>query len=216
MEAVSSVVQNESEQELQFPNLFIVLMHPGQAELLQADEDLIEGFKQSLNKAAHEIGLDIPAPLALWFESDPGLAQGEVKVLARNSQEDISQTNDVLVSFSEISDRIPEGSFLIVNGIHIFPLEQAVVNIGRRPDNHLIVDDPRVSRLHAQLRLIRGRYIIFDLDSTGGTWVNGQRVRQQILISGDVISLSGVPVIFGQDSRALSETQEYIPNIKQG
>jgi len=210
MEAVRSGVQSEPEEGLLLPNLFIVLVHPEQAGLLQADQVLIDGLKQSLREATHEIGLDIPAPLVLRFEPDPGLAQGEVSVLARNSLEDISQTNDVVVPLDEMSGGTPVGAFLIVDGTRTFPLEQSIVNIGRRPDNHLVVDDPRVSRLHAQLRLVRGRYVIFDLDSTGGTWVNGQRVNQQTLFPGDLISLSGLPIVFGQDGLALSETQEYV------
>jgi hypothetical protein len=211
MEAMRSSVQSEPEEGSQLPNIFIILVHPEQADLLQADQVLIDGLKQSLREAVREIGLDLPVPLALRFEPDPGLARGDVQVIARNSLEDLSQTNDIEVPLDEISDETPVGVFLIVDGTRIFPLEQVVVNIGRRPDNHLVVDDPRVSRLHAQLRLVRGRYVIFDLDSTGGTWVNGQRVNQQTLFPGDVISLSGVPVVFGQDGLALGETQEYVP-----
>ena len=212
VEAVRSGVQTGMEEGLQLPNFFIILAHPQQAELLQADQVLIGGLRQSLRETAHDIGLDLPSPLVLSFEPDPGLAQGEVKVLARNSLEDLSQTNDVLVPLDEMSDGIPMGAYLIVDGVRIFPLELAVVNIGRRPDNHLVVDDPRVSRLHAQLRLVRGRYVVLDLDSNGGTWVNGQRVNQQTLFPGDVISLSGVPIVFGQDDLALSETQQYVPS----
>jgi len=74
-----------------------------------------------------------------------------------------------------------------------------------------VIDDGRISRLHAQLRAVRGRYVIFDLDSRGGTWVNGQRVRQQALAPGDVISLAGVPLVFSQDAPEPGETQEYVP-----
>jgi pSer/pThr/pTyr-binding forkhead associated (FHA) protein len=67
-------------------------------------------------------------------------------------------------------------------------------------DNQLIIDDPRVSRNHAQLRAIKGRFVVFDLNSTGGTFVNGQRASQTVLYPGDVISLAGVALIFGQDN----------------
>lgn len=87
-----------------------------------------------------------------------------------------------------------------MEGTKVFPLTQSVINIGRRLDNHIVIDDPRVSRRHAQLRAIRGWYILFDLNSTGGTYVNGQRVTQSILYPGDVISLAGVPLIYGQDN----------------
>jgi pSer/pThr/pTyr-binding forkhead associated (FHA) protein len=42
--------------------------------------------------------------------------------------------------------------------------------------------------------------VLFDLNSTGGTYVNGQRIYQHALKAGDVISLSGVPVIYGEDT----------------
>ena len=92
----------------------------------------------------------------------------------------------------------------------MFQLTQAVINIGRRLDNTLVVDDPRVSRNHAQIRAIKGRFVLFDLNSTGGTFVNGQRTNQTVLYPGDVISLAGASLIFGQDNplmgRDLSHT----------
>jgi pSer/pThr/pTyr-binding forkhead associated (FHA) protein len=93
---------------------------------------------------------------------------------------------------------IPEDAFVIIDGIRVIPLNQAIVNIGRRIENTLVVDDPRVSRTHAQLRAINGRYIIFDLNSTGGTFVNGKRVNQSVVYPGDVISLAGAELIYGQ------------------
>src|SRR5574339_383918 len=100
----------------------------------------------------------------------------------------------------EKTDAIPENAFLIVEGVKVHPLKEAVVNIGRRLENHLVIDDPRISRNHAQLRAIKGRYVLFDLNSTGGTFVNGQRTSQTVLYPGDVISLAGVALIFGQDN----------------
>ncbi|MBK6645463.1 MAG: FHA domain-containing protein [Anaerolineales bacterium] len=47
---------------------------------------------------------------------------------------------------------------------------------------------------------IKGRFVVFDLNSTGGTFVNGQRTSQSVLYPGDVISLAGVALIFGQDN----------------
>jgi pSer/pThr/pTyr-binding forkhead associated (FHA) protein len=79
-------------------------------------------------------------------------------------------------------------------------LNDPVVNIGRRLENHLVIDDPRISRNHSQLRAINGRYVLFDLNSTGGSFVNGQRTSQTVLYPGDVVSLAGVALIFGQDN----------------
>jgi pSer/pThr/pTyr-binding forkhead associated (FHA) protein len=89
---------------------------------------------------------------------------------------------------------------LIVDGIKEFRLNQSRISIGRQLDNDLVVDDPRVSRHHAQLRAIKGRYVLFDLNSSGGSFINGQRASQSILYPGDVLSLAGVSLIFGQDN----------------
>jgi len=89
---------------------------------------------------------------------------------------------------------------VIIEGVKVFPVSEPVLNIGRRMDNQLVIDDPRVSRNHAQLRIIKDRVVLFDLNSTGGTFVNGQRTSQCVLYAGDVISLAGVALIFGQDN----------------
>ncbi len=91
-----------------------------------------------------------------------------------------------------------EDAFLIINGVDLFSINQPVVSIGRRIDNALVLNDPRVSRTHAELRCFRGRWVVFDMGSTGGTYVNGQRVTHSVVYDGDVISLAGVHVIFRQ------------------
>jgi pSer/pThr/pTyr-binding forkhead associated (FHA) protein len=94
----------------------------------------------------------------------------------------------------------------------MIPLKELVVNIGRRPDNHIVLEDNRVSRIHAQLRAIKKRYVIFDLNSTGGTFVNNSRIGQAILAPGDVISLAGFPLLFGQEETPISSTQRFSPD----
>ena len=101
---------------------------------------------------------------------------------------------------AELQDpvRIPEDAFVIVDGIKVIPLGQPLIRMGRRLENTLVLDDPRVSRTHAELRAINGRYVLFDLNSTGGTYVNGVKITQSVVYPGDVISLSGVNLVYGQ------------------
>jgi pSer/pThr/pTyr-binding forkhead associated (FHA) protein len=96
---------------------------------------------------------------------------------------------------------IPSNTFLIMEGTKAIPLDQSPVTIGRSHENVVVLDDPRVSRKHLEIRVIREHFVLFDLNSSGGTFVNGQRVNQGILYSGDVISLAGVNLVFMQDSR---------------
>ncbi len=108
-------------------------------------------------------------------------------------QEPLSEETDL-----QDPARIPEDAFVIVDGIKVIPLSQPLIRIGRRLENNLVLDDPRVSRTHAELRAINGRYVLFDLNSTGGTFVNGLKITQSVVYPGDVISLAGVNLVYGQ------------------
>ena len=100
-------------------------------------------------------------------------------------------------------------AFLIVNN-QVFTLEAGTTTIGRQLDNDLVIHDPRISRQHAEVIVDTGSFAITDLDSTGGTFVNGQKIRRTILYSGDTISLAGVPIIFVQDApKLVDKTQKH-------
>lgn len=96
------------------------------------------------------------------------------------------------------SNGIPEEAFLVLEGDRVFPLLQAIINIGRRIENDVVIEDARVSRYHSQLRVINGRYELFDLSSSGGTYINGARISQSVIYPGDVISLAGFKIIYRQ------------------
>jgi len=64
--------------------------------------------------------------------------------------------------------------------------------IGRQPDNNLVLRDNRASRTHARIIAENGQYVLEDLDSRHGTWVNGERVARHVLRNSDRIDL-GVP-----------------------
>ena len=97
-------------------------------------------------------------------------------------------------------DTIPPNAFFIVDGVKFYPLVKTVINIGRRLENDLVIDDPRVSRNHAQLRAVEGNYVLFDLNSSGGTFVNGSRIHETIIYPSDTISLGGIKLTYYQDN----------------
>ena len=68
--------------------------------------------------------------------------------------------------------------------------------IGRDPQNDVVLDDRRVSRKHAEVRLRLGRYTLYDLQSTNGTYVNGRRVAEKVLEDKDKISIGGLEIVF--------------------
>ena len=79
----------------------------------------------------------------------------------------------------------------------IIPLVLEETLIGRIDTSHIEVDDPSVSRVHARVdRRVDGFYLV-DLDSTGGTLVNGQRINDpRLLVDGDEISVGEIGFIF--------------------
>ena len=113
------------------------------------------------------------------------------------------QTRDLdLERMRQILEREEETgitAYLIVQGGRTFDLTQPTIRLGRALDNDLILEDLRVSRYHAQLRHRYGRYILQDLGSSGGTSVNGFPVQEIVLRPGDVISLSGIDLIYAEE-----------------
>ena len=66
-------------------------------------------------------------------------------------------------------------------------LPQGVVTIGRRPDNLVHLDNPGVSGHHARISWENDHYVVEDMNSTNGTYLNSQPVRKAELKDGDVI-----------------------------
>ncbi len=194
------------------PNLFTLTVHPGRAAIFNRQTHLFVELTRTLQNAGDEAGFQFPSPPLIQITEDNTIALNQFRVQAQISLDNLARTTDILVDFDPDSQNLPANSFLIVDGTRILPLNQSVINIGRRPDNQIAIEDPRVSRLHAQLRAIKGRFVIFDLDSTGGTFVNSQRVNQCALYPGDVISLAGYPLVYGQEAAGIGETQRYFPS----
>jgi pSer/pThr/pTyr-binding forkhead associated (FHA) protein len=81
-------------------------------------------------------------------------------------------------------------------GPHVIPLESTLLTLGRGLNNDIILEDTRVSRHHAQLRYKTRRFWVTDLNSTNGTYVNGERISETDLRHGDVVSLGGLELTF--------------------
>ena len=198
------------------PDQITLTFHPGQialfaSQLPQAQSTLAQG----LARAIADHGLELIHAPHVTLASDPTLTSREIRAISWHSRDPLT-FSALIDTPAEATDAPPPGAFLVVGGKRHFPLTQALVNIGRRLDNHLVLDDPHVSRQHAQLRSQRGKFILVDLNSTGGTRVNGHVVRQHTLQPGDVISIAGIELIYGRDLSGPPEsTPPYAPPFAQ-
>ncbi len=77
-----------------------------------------------------------------------------------------------------------------------FELYKDVHTVGREAGNDILINDPQVSRHHARLTLQGSAYILEDLGSTNGTFVNGRRVAGPVTLSaGDMVGLGDTVVL---------------------
>ena len=78
------------------------------------------------------------------------------------------------------------------------------LTIGRAPDNTVVIDNPAVSGHHARVFSESGAVILEDLNSTNGTFVNGQHTTRRVLRSGDVL-------LVGKHQLVFESTMEWSP-----
>jgi hypothetical protein len=199
------------------PSQYRIHIQPSLANSWISKRKILDDIARELEEAARDAGFFfLKAPtLNLVVDNDLTVQDFWIEIPANQTQ--LTDTTGFSIAqpdFSpEVQDENLHSSYLIVNSETNFRLGQGVVNIGRKSDNHLVLNDLRVSRIHAQIRVIKDHYVIFDLNSKGGTYVNGQKIDQIILSPGDVISISGVPLIFGQDIKyEKSNTENLIVN----
>jgi pSer/pThr/pTyr-binding forkhead associated (FHA) protein len=95
-------------------------------------------------------------------------------------------------------------AYLVINS-QIFPLDKPVTRIGRKIDNDLVIQDPLISRNHAEIRQTSSGFSLVDLDSTTGTHLNNKRVSQHKLSSGDLFYLANIPIMFIEDNPNLQD-----------
>ncbi len=157
--------------------------------------DALASYQQARELLADELGLD-PSPELRAVEAqvlahDPALAapsSGSPTASARPVADDGSATvlrSSVLAPLARI----------VVDGREVV-LDRTVTTLGRAPDRTIVLDDPSVSRRHAEIRLVGSEATIVDVGSSNGVVVNGQRVSTTTLRDGDEIRLGGCELVF--------------------
>jgi signal transduction histidine kinase/pSer/pThr/pTyr-binding forkhead associated (FHA) protein len=88
-----------------------------------------------------------------------------------------------------------------------FELESDRVGVGRDPANEIQLHDTEVSRRHAEIRGEEGRYVLVDLDSSNGTFVNNDRIVRRALEDSDEIRIGSSVLLFRAGTNNHLETR---------
>ena len=109
---------------------------------------------------------------------------------------------DIELTFQAGQVQPPSGgrAWLDVGGVR-YPVPDAGLTIGRSADNDFHLADSVVSRHHARIDTQGGAFTLVDLDSANGTFVNGQRIREQPLRDGDEIRIGQTQVVCHVEER---------------
>ncbi len=107
----------------------------------------------------------------------------------------------------------------------VFDLTKEITTLGRDVANDIVIGDPEVSRQHSRITRTPGGYVLEDMGSTNGTFVNSERLATpRVLREGDLIGLSEkVTLTFealtpGVEETVVSEAAEperYAPTVRE-
>jgi hypothetical protein len=170
-------------------------------QLSQHDHDKLAPYASTLNaelatelrKHARETGYMFNGPIKIEFELDSSLPTGRFTV---SSQAVAGITPRAGRASETAISRAP--LVLEVNGTR-HPLQPPGLVIGRGSDADLRINDPGISRRHAQIRVSAAdpqlKIDIVDLGSTNGIMVNGQRVQQAALHEGSRIEIGSTRML---------------------
>jgi hypothetical protein len=199
------------------PDQYILSASSKTWKKLQVDSHWMEKVTRALKNEASESRVTFQSPLRIDPLIDDSLNPEEFIIDCQWQSDSTGRTQSMINRVEKSALVEPTGrDFLIIGNELIYKLESPLINVGRRASNDLVLDDPRISRRHAQIRLVDGSFSIFDLGSTGGTFINGQPVSSRILNPGDVISLAGFPIIYNREGE-VSETDRIsvLPSSKK-
>ncbi len=185
------------------PDQYILHVNPENLQDWQSRQESLDQIALQLHNQGRREGFHFNRKPSISIFSDPNIPRNEYGINVHFSGKETRFPDTTAMPPSPItnsSHKLPEDAYLIVHGSQSFPLEKIIINIGRHSENDLVINDPHISRHHAQLRVINHQYVLFDVGSTGGLFINGKRITQGTLRSGDVIRLGTSNLIYVQES----------------
>ena len=196
------------------PNHYkIFLSHEDREQFQSYEVALKKELSDYLLERARGEGLALVTRPQIEFETDDRLALGEfgiqAKLLGQPDGDDEPPQADYGHTMVYTPDRTapppsdfmaqPRGrGYVTIDGKRTL-LAGERMTIGRSRDCEIVIDDPNVSRRHAELRKTIEGWMVADLGSTNGVKVNGRRVHEEVLRPGDKITLGLIELGFDEE-----------------
>jgi hypothetical protein len=179
------------------PNYYRLLIHPDDyADLRLIDADLERSLTQYAIELARERGFNFPGPPHVSVAADHEVERATVRVEAESVRSAAAERG--APPWERRSARkAATGApvyFEVPGAESTLPLDRFPFAIGRRPGHDLVLPDPRVSRDHAVIEQLDGRFRLRDLGSRNGTFLNGQPVSEADLRDGDRLAIGAFEV----------------------
>lgn len=209
VKAVEGNLKTDSAGNLTAPDRLMINVPPKDFHEWQVHQDVLDEMADLIYEIGQDEGFSFIKRPSIEIHINTNLPKSEFSITTKTSDavRNLPDTAAMeLADQNNKNDELPNDAFLVIGGKTNFPLEKPVINIGRHSNNDLSLDDAHVSRHHAQLRAINNRFVIFDVGSTGGLFLNGRRISQATLQSGDVIRIGLVNLIYIQDTTAAHPT----------
>jgi hypothetical protein len=163
------------------PNAFMVILSADDAARFEGFADVLaRELGDAAREHARSEGYGFVGPVDVALRSDPSLRSGRCRVTAevREGPEGLSAASLVM----------PDGSRIVLGA--------ETVDIGRLPECGIVLNDPNVSRRHAEVRRRGSDVVVVDLGSTNGTRVNGAQIRERVLQDGDEVGVGTTNIRF--------------------
>jgi pSer/pThr/pTyr-binding forkhead associated (FHA) protein len=119
-------------------------------------------------------------------------------------QDSATSEDDAVVSLADLPSG---GGVLVVRagpqaGLKVL-LTQDLTKLGRHPDSDVFLDDITVSRRHCEIQRANGAFVVRDVGSLNGTYLNQKRVEQATIHNGDELQVGKFRLLFleGPDNR---------------
>lgn len=204
------------------PTHYTIRLHPADhTSLLKRTSDFHQLLTDQVITYCQETGLYLHNTPELLLVQDVHLPRHVVQITADHSND----KRDTTQMMTTINQQTPAGPMpeaqLIIDDKRLVPLNEPIINIGRHPDNEIVLSNLHVSRHHIQIRLRFGEFMLYDRQSRSGTYVNGQRVLEHILTSGDVIRIGDVTLIYEEAEHYANELNDTMidmqpPDLPEG